>query len=122
MKKTVFSIDPIGKPRLVRSDIWSGRPAVARWYTYKDELVSQARKKRYEVPDELMIMFYLPMTDSWSEKKKKAHKNKPHQQKPDIDNLLKAFLDALVEDDSKIYKVAAKKMWATKGSIEVFEE
>ena len=122
MKKTTFDIDPIGKPRLVKSDIWSDRPAVARWYAFKDNLVLQAKRKKYEVPDELMIMFYISMPESWSIKKRTLHNGKPHKQKPDIDNLLKAFLDALVKNDSTIYKVAAKKMWARKGSIDVFEE
>lgn len=122
MKKTTFDIDPIGKPRLVKSDIWSGRPAVARWYTFKDNLVLQAKRKKYEVPDELMIMFYISMPESWSTKKRTLYNGKPHKQKPDIDNLLKAFLDALVKNDSTIYKVAAKKLWARKGSIDVFEE
>lgn len=61
----------------------------------------------------------MPMPNSWSEKKKAQFDGKPHQQKPDWDNLAKAFCDALCADDSYIYDVRAQKYWARTGSIEV---
>lgn len=57
----------------------------------------------------------MPM--SWSEKKKVLYDGKPHQVKPDADNYLKAFMDALCEDDSYVYDVHAIKEWARKGEI-----
>ena len=44
---------------------------------------------------------------------------KPHQSKPDIDNLIKAFLDALLDDDAHVWDIRATKVWGTDGSIEV---
>ena len=57
------------------------------------------------------------MAKSWSKKKKKAMLGKPHQQIPDLDNYLKAFLDALCKNDSFVHEVHAKKLWANKGAI-----
>ena len=59
------------------------------------------------------------MPASWSEKKKKEMDGKPHQQKPDIDNLEKAFLDALCKDDSYVYAHAGEKYWGREGAITV---
>jgi len=57
------------------------------------------------------------MPKSWSKKKKAEMINKPHKQKPDIDNLLKGLMDALLEEDSHVHTVFARKIWAEEGSI-----
>ena len=44
---------------------------------------------------------------------------KPHQQRPDVDNYAKAFLDALCEDDSHVYSLKAEKYWSRTACIEV---
>lgn len=46
---------------------------------------------------------------------------KAHKQKPDIDNLIKTFLDALLEDDSRVSSIAATKVWAANPGIWVGE-
>lgn len=61
------------------------------------------------------------MPKSWSKKKKAEYLGKPHQVKPDSDNYLKAFMDALCEDDSYIYDARVQKYWAEEGSIELDE-
>lgn len=120
MKKIVFYITPIGKPRMVRFDTWSRRPAVAKYWLFKDQLNILARQKRYVLGDTLDIIFLLPMPDSWSRKKRLQMIGKKHDQKPDFDNLVKAFTDSLTNDDSKIYDVHVRKYWDRTGSIEVF--
>lgn len=57
------------------------------------------------------------MPKSWPEKVKVEFDGKPHQVKPDADNYLKAFMDALCDDDSYIYDARVQKFWARKGSI-----
>ena len=44
---------------------------------------------------------------------------KPHQQKPDTDNLVKAVLDAVHTDDSGIYHFEAMKFWGEAGEIHI---
>ena len=42
---------------------------------------------------------------------------KTHYQKPDLDNLLKALLDAVFSEDQHIAEVWAQKRWAPSGRI-----
>ena len=42
----------------------------------------------------------------------------PHQQKPDLDNLIKALFDAVNEDDSHIWDLrGVSKVWGDDGKI-----
>ena len=52
------------------------------------------------------------MPKSWSAKKKLAMRGKPHRQKPDIDNLVKAVIDSIYpEDDAAVPGIVARKRW-----------
>lgn len=115
----IIAIEPVPKPRMVKSDRWRGRPAVTRYWAFCDEL--RLKWGRRDVPDRMVLKFSITMPKSWSAKKRLEMGGKPHQQRPDIDNLLKSFLDALCEDDSYIYDVRVEKYWAEQGSIEVVE-
>lgn len=120
MKKSIIlDIEPIGKVRMVRSDAWSGRVAVAKYWKYKDDLNKLANSNQYKIKNKLKVKFYLSMPKSWSSRKKTRMDKKPHDSKPDLDNLLKAFMDCLMENDSKVYKIESSKYWAIKGYIEV---
>jgi len=64
------------------------------------------------------LTFGLPMPKSWTKKKKAQMLGKPHTQKPDIDNLLKALLDAVYADDSCVHTLSGvKKVWTDTGFI-----
>jgi Holliday junction resolvase RusA-like endonuclease len=41
----------------------------------------------------------------------------PHQQTPDVDNLLKALLDAIHKQDCAVWSVWAEKRWSDRGGI-----
>ena len=116
MKKHI-SITPVSKPRMTRSDKWNERPSVMSYRAYGEEL--RLKLPGYEPPETFTIEFALPMPKSWSNKKRKSMNGRPHQQKPDIDNLVKAFLDHLCEDDSYVWKVCASKIWAEHGGITI---
>ena len=110
-------IEPVPKPRMTRRDKWSERPCVVRYYQFKDELNLLWGNR--EIFQPCHLIFHLPMPDSWSKKKKALMFGQPHQQKPDIDNLIKAFFDCLLVEDSHIYDVRGTKYWSDAGSIEV---
>jgi len=119
MKIIAFGITPVAKPRMVRSDSWKQRPCVVKYWQFKQELNYMAQDKGYKLGDTLDIVFRIPMPKSWSKKKKKEMFGKPHKQKPDWDNLAKAFMDCLLDDDSAVYKAKVAKYWADVGRIEV---
>lgn len=103
---------------MVRSDKWKKRPATQRYWDFKDELLSYVKGNLEPVFE---VTFYIPMPKSWTNKMRVEKNGSPHQQKPDVDNYLKAFMDCLCDDDSYIYDVRARKYWAEKGSIELDE-
>lgn len=113
-----YAITPVPKPRQTRSDKWKQRPCVMRYREFAD----QVRSAGLEISDTLNVVFYLPMPASWSKEKREEMYLQPHQQKPDIDNLVKALLDAVFDDDSHIYKIRAVKFWDEVGSFFILNE
>lgn len=119
MQEYIFDINPRTAPRLVYSDKWSKRPEAVRYFGYKKALQTLALAIKFVPQDRLSFEFHVEMPPSWSKKKRQAMNGKPHQQKPDIDNLTKAFMDALNKDDSYVHSICASKVWAEKGYIKV---
>lgn len=116
----IIKITPVPKPRMTQRDRWAKRPAVVRYHEFCDALRTLwGHTGEGDVPESLSLTFFMPMPKSWSDKKKANMLNKPHQQRPDIDNLAKAFLDALCEDDSYVYHLEATKVWSGEGAIQV---
>jgi Holliday junction resolvase RusA-like endonuclease len=114
----IYNITPVPKPRQTRSDKWKKRPCVMRYRAFADEV----RAAGISLPDSgARIVFVMPMPATWSKTKKMLMRGSPHQQKPDIDNLLKALLDSIFDDDAHIWDVHAVKIWGETGMIKVIE-
>jgi Holliday junction resolvase RusA-like endonuclease len=116
----ILQINPVAKPRMTRSDKWKKRPAVLKYRAFADEL-------RLKVPGDIdmnnkVLIFGVPMPKSWTKKKRAAYKGQPHQQTPDLDNFIKATLDALYSDDSGIWAISAMKVWSDVGYMEIIDE
>ena len=114
-----YHILPVGKPRMTRRDKWltPPRPGVAKYRAFADE----CRRLEVWVPLEGgHVTFILPMPESWSQKKKALMVGARHQQKPDVDNLLKALLGAVYpDDDTAVWDIRVTKVWGTSGYIRV---
>ena len=112
-----IKITPIPKPRMTQSDRWKKRKCVVNYFKFKDQL------KGFEnyYTDKLYINFYLPMPKSWSKKKRLQKTLCPHDQKPDIDNLVKAYMDATMPEDKEVWDIRASKFWAEEGKIVISE-
>lgn len=109
-----YPITPCPKPRQTQADKWKKRPAVLRYRAFADE----CRLHRIQLPEsDVHVTFVLPMPESWSEKKKTEMDGKPHQQKPDRSNLMKALEDALYQDDAKLWDSRSSKIWGREGKI-----
>ena len=118
----VLNVIPFPKPRMTRSDKWKKRKCVIKYREYCDILRNECEKQRYQLINPLSIVFVLPMPKSWSKKKKSFMDSKPHVSRPDLDNLIKAFQDALAGEDSYIHTYGKMhKMWGYDGKIVLFD-
>ncbi|PHM24078.1 RusA family crossover junction endodeoxyribonuclease [Xenorhabdus ehlersii] len=114
----IYDILPVPKPRMTQADRWRKRKPVLNYYAFKDEI----RLNSITLPEShYHITFVIPMPPSWSKKKRTAMNGKPHQQKPDKDNLEKALLDAVFDDDSRVWDGRVTKVWGEKGQIIIRE-
>lgn len=117
-----FELDPVPKPRMTRRDKWDKRPCVVRYWSYCNNLQAEAQKQNYTPSKTLSLIFVIPMPNSWSKRKREAHDGKPHTQTPDLDNLIKAFKDALLKNDSHIHTYnSMRKVWGISGKIVILE-
>lgn len=115
-----LNIIPVAKPRMTRSDKWKKRKAVQKYWNFKKDLKLLCFVARWnpEEKEDLEVTFVIPMPISWSKKKKEQMDGQPHKSRPDLDNLIKAFKDALLPEDSHIHSYAKmKKVWGGKGQI-----
>jgi Holliday junction resolvase RusA-like endonuclease len=115
-----FPITPVAKPRMTQSDRWRQRPAVMRYWAFKDCLQCEAERAGFELGPAFEVTFHLPMPQSWSKAKKQRMNGQPHQGRPDLDNLCKGAIDCLLpNDDSVIWFTEARKVWALEGAITI---
>lgn len=118
----VFDVVPMGAVRQTRRSHTNPSLSLQRYWAFRDELRTKAALAGYEPGEVIDIVFYLPMPASWPKKKRLEMDGTPHRQKPDTDNLLKAFADALLRDDAHIWDMRGRKFWATDGAIQIGDE
>ena len=128
----VVHINPIGAPRMTRSDQWRvdpdhpdpakrQRPCVTRYYAWKDAFVKGCAAIGWKLDERVRVEFRIAMPQSWSKKKKAEMLGKLHQQKPDHDNCAKAVGDAFGIDDGFIADGRYTKRWAEAGCIILYK-
>jgi Holliday junction resolvase RusA-like endonuclease len=142
MNEITIDIEPIPQPRHRVTSI-GGRartylPVKHPVHKYKRAIAKAVQdwpKHAKGIPLSLELWFWLSMPASWSKKKQAAHLWKAHAQKPDIDNLTKAVMDAMSErvekltdatketmklagvwqDDCQVADLTVRKRWCTSG-------
>jgi Holliday junction resolvase RusA-like endonuclease len=115
-----LKITPVAKPRMTRSDTWKKRPVTNKYWEFKDKLILLCKEQNFVLGDRYGVIFFMPMPTTWSYKKKQEMIGKPHQQKPDLDNILKAVNDCLKPKDQTIYEIEASKIWWEEGKINFY--
>lgn len=94
-------------------------PKHGAYWAFKDSLLLQAREAGYRDGVHILVgvtaHVYLPMAKSWSNKKSLSHRYRRHEQKPDVDNLLKAIIDALASEDKMVSAASIQKRWCFQG-------
>lgn len=117
-----FTVNPMGKPRMTQRDKFFKREVTDRYWELKRQLKLQAEGFKFLMPSShIHVIFYLPMPDGWHKQRKIDSDGKPHQSRPDADNLIKALQDSLCSEDSYIWDVRITKRWAYSGSIEIYK-
>jgi len=112
----LYPITPVPKPRQTQADKWRQRPSVMRYREFADRCRLLGVTIR-EGGDR--ITFLTPMPRSWSKKAREQMRGKPHQQRPDVDNLAKALLDAVFPEDCRVWDSRMTKIWADEGGIRI---
>lgn len=108
----VIYVTPIGKPRMVKSDSWKKRKCVQKYWKFKDTIQQYANSmKKVKNPSVISWVAYFPFPKSYTAKQRSELKGKPHQIKPDKDNIEKAIFDALLKNDQCIYAGTGIKLW-----------
>jgi len=105
-----LNIPPCPKPRMTRADKWKKRQSVVKFFAFRDA-VRQFQETHAISWWSFDIEFHVPMPKSWSKKKKALHNGQPHNQRPDLDNYLKAWKDSVYEEDAVVWRVKATKLW-----------
>jgi Holliday junction resolvase RusA-like endonuclease len=131
---TMFTVygEPVGKgrPRFVRRGNFTQTYTPAKTKSYEDEIRYMARaamgaSEPLETPVTVAIYIRVEIPKSFSKQKRKdALENiiKPTK-KPDADNVLKCFLDAMngivYVDDKQVVNIHLTKVYSDIGAVEV---
>jgi len=127
----LFDVIPIGAPRMTQSDRWKTDPnhsdpnrrqrkTVTQYWYSKNRLIEQCEKMGFKLGKYFEAVYFIPMPDSWSEKKKDKMNGFPHESTPDSDNVTKFFKDSVKKNDSDVWLEKVEKRWAYCGSILVY--
>ena len=115
----ILLVAPVSKPRMTRADRWKKRQSVLKFFAFRDAIRQSSAWKTLELldMDSFKIVFHVPMPKSWSKKKRTQYDGKPHQQRPDLDNLLKGWKDSVYEEDAIVWHVEATKLWTSRSGF-----
>jgi len=112
---------------MTRSDVWKQRDCVMRYREFCDFARATATGdpgKKIEADMLGLACFaWFPMPKSWNASTREQMAGKPHRQKPDASNVLKAVEDALFEKDEQISSTSCQKFWCPDGEeprVDVF--
>ena len=119
MTKTTFEIlgQPVAKqrPRMARN----GRVYTPAKTVAFENMVRSIAAPNFSTPIhgpvKVTVWATFKPPKSWTKKKTAATINRPHIQRPDIDNVAKAICDGLnglaYEDDCQVASIEARKVW-----------
>jgi Holliday junction resolvase RusA-like endonuclease len=86
---------------------------LVRYNDYKNDLLNEAIEHNFSIPDGMFhIIFFIPFNKTARKNFRLDNNMRPHRVKPDVDNLYKAFADALKKDrDQVIWDARMSKVW-----------
>lgn len=116
---------PKGRPRFVRRGNFVQTYTPKKTHDYEKNIAQKYKdliSDKINGPLRIVLTIEIKPAKSLSKKKtKELIKRQWHEQKPDVDNLAKAVLDALngvaYSDDSQIQALTVKKEWSERDCI-----
>jgi Holliday junction resolvase RusA-like endonuclease len=130
----MFTVEgtPIGKgrPKFARRGNFVSTYTPTKTRDYEAIIAEQARiamgsSEPLKTPVAAYIYITVPIPQSYSKKRTEACLNNSERpcKKPDIDNIIKAFLDSMngivYDDDSQVVSLHSTKRYGTVGTVEV---
>jgi Holliday junction resolvase RusA-like endonuclease len=128
-----LDIEPMGAVRTTQKQMYADK-RYKKYMVWKDDIKILWNAELIKLgikPDEfkfseiksITFVVTIPMSISLSKAQRKEREDRidmPHQMKPDIDNMLKAFMDALMKEDSHVHTIGRMtKIWGLHGHIKV---
>jgi Holliday junction resolvase RusA-like endonuclease len=128
-----LDIEPMGAVRTTQKQMFSDK-RYKKYKTWKDDIVIlwnaeliklgfKPEEFKFDEIKSIDFVITIPISETLSKKVKQEREDRigrPHQMKPDIDNMLKAFMDALMKEDSHVHTIGrTRKVWGTHGHIVV---
>lgn len=128
-----LDIEPMGAVRTTQKQMYADK-RYKKYMGWKDDIRILWNAELIKLgikPDEfkfseiksITFVVTIPMSLSLSKAQRKEREDRidmPHQMKPDIDNMLKAFMDALMKEDSHVHTIGRMtKIWGLHGHIKV---
>ena len=120
-KRIEIEMPPFGKarPRVTRGGTRTYMPTEYQNKREQLRLLYQAAGGEVDVEGSVFldVRFYFRMPKSWSKKKKEGMVHEYCQKTPDLDNLVGAVMDALLEKDQKVVRIWSAKFWGFEDMI-----
>jgi Holliday junction resolvase RusA-like endonuclease len=102
----------VGKPRMTQRDKWAKREIVVNYHAWKD-LVRLTMRDWPAAKDTWLVEIearYKP-PELWSQRKKRSLYGTPKRTKPDADNVAKAVMDTLWQNDEAVGDLLVRRRW-----------
>ena len=132
--QVMFKVEgtPVGKgrPKFARRGNFVATYTPTKTRDYEDTIREAATRAMgasppLETPVACYFYITMPIPESYSKKRREAclANNERPMKKPDVDNIVKAFLDSLnkivYKDDSQVCSLKATKVYGIEGKVEV---
>lgn len=129
----ILDIEPIGAVRTTQKQMWADK-RYKKYMNWKEtvrilwtaELLKHGyvpETVKFSVIESIDFIMTVPFGAKLSKKQMEERKSRvdtPHTMKPDIDNMIKAFMDAVMKEDSHVHTIGmTRKTWGLHGHIKV---
>ncbi len=111
---------PVGAPRQSRRDTWAPRPCVLAYRAFRDKIrLAFGAVPPAETVEEIVVIAEFAMPATWSAKRLGQMLGRKKRTKPDGDNVLKAVIDALWDQDSAIGDCTVRRRWGVTDAVTI---